>query len=194
MSPADDFTIGRPASLPDAAELPVAKRGPLRLSALKRVAVGFAGPDPQGVIDRRHEDLAVADLAGAGARGNDPDRLVGEVGRDSDLDPELRQEVHDIFGAAVDFGVTLLAAVALDLGYRHAMDADRRQCLAHLVQLEWFDNGNNEFHVRPLFPKFRTSVAPWVGAGPTLAFFYANGTKTCRCGRRKPCLSLYGHG
>src|ERR1700716_3776885 len=98
----------------------VAKRSPLGANALQRVAVGFAGPDPQGVVDRRHEDLAVADLPGAGARGNDPDRLVREVGRHGDLDPELRQEVHDIFGAAVDFGVTLLAAVALDLGYRHA--------------------------------------------------------------------------
>src|SRR3954471_21755409 len=95
--------------------------------ALKRVAVGLAGPDPQRVIDRRHEDLAVADLPGAGARGDHPDRLVGEVGRDSDFDSELRQEVHDIFGAAVDFGMALLAAVTLDLGYRHAVNADRRQ-------------------------------------------------------------------
>jgi hypothetical protein len=34
---------------------------------LERVAVGFAGPDPQRVIDRRYEYLAVADLAGARA-------------------------------------------------------------------------------------------------------------------------------
>ena len=32
---------------------------------LERVAVGFAGADPQRMIDRRHEDLAIADLAGA---------------------------------------------------------------------------------------------------------------------------------
>jgi hypothetical protein len=37
------------------------------VESLQRVAVGFAGPDPQCVIDRRHEDLAVADLAGARA-------------------------------------------------------------------------------------------------------------------------------
>jgi len=53
---------------------------------LQRVAVGFAGADAQGVIDRRHEDLAVADLAGACVRGDDLDRLVREIGGHSDLD------------------------------------------------------------------------------------------------------------
>src|SRR4029077_7691041 len=83
---------------------------------LERVAVGFAGPDPQGVIDRRHKNLAVTDLAGARARGNDVDRLVGKIRRDGDFDSKLRQKIHDIFGTAVDLGVALLAAVALDLG------------------------------------------------------------------------------
>src|ERR1700694_4126995 len=113
---------------------------------LKRVAVGFAGPDPQRVIDRRHKNLAVADLAGARARGNDVNRLVGKVRGDSDFDSKLRQKIHDIFGAAIDFGVTLLAAVTLDLGHGHAADPDRGECLTHLVKLEWFDNGNNELH------------------------------------------------
>jgi hypothetical protein len=54
---------------------------------LQRVAIGFAGPNSQGVIDRRHEDLAVTDLPGAGAGANDLDRLVGEIRCDRDLDP-----------------------------------------------------------------------------------------------------------
>src|ERR1700737_5514840 len=82
-------------------------------SASERVAVGFAGPDPQRVIDRRHEYLAVADLAGARACGDDVNRLVGEFRSDGDLDAQLRQKIHDIFGAAIDFGVALLAAVTL---------------------------------------------------------------------------------
>src|ERR1700682_5735235 len=53
---------------------------------LQRVAVGFAGADAQGVIDRRHEDLAVPDLAGACVGGDDRDRLVREVGGDCDFD------------------------------------------------------------------------------------------------------------
>jgi hypothetical protein len=50
---------------------------------------------------------------------------LGEVGIDSDLDPELGQEVHDILGAAIDFGMALLPAIALHLGHGHAVDADR---------------------------------------------------------------------
>src|SRR5215207_5464230 len=82
----------------------------------ERVAVGLAGADSQGVVDRRDEDLAVADLPGTRVRGNDLDRLLDDVGGDRDFDPELGQEVHDIFRAAIDFGVALLAAVALNLG------------------------------------------------------------------------------
>src|SRR5258708_27814079 len=91
---------------------------------LERVAVGFAGPDPQRVIDRGHEDLAVANLAGAGARGDDVDGLVGEFRRNGDFDSKLGQEIHDVFRAAVDFGVALLAPITLYLADRHAMYAD----------------------------------------------------------------------
>ena len=65
---------------------------------------------------------------------------------DRDFDSQLGQEVHDIFGAAIDLGVALLAAVALDLGHRHAVDADGGQRLAHLVKLEGFDDRDDEFH------------------------------------------------
>src|SRR5579871_6213071 len=104
------------------------------------------------MLDRRHKNLAVADLAGACVRGDDLDRLVGEVGCDGDLYPELGQEVHDIFGAPVDLGVPLLAAVALDLGDRHAVHTDRGEGLADLVELERFDDRDDEFHGWP-FPR-----------------------------------------
>src|ERR1700675_2511032 len=71
--------ISRLASLPGASEL-------RDCEILERVAVGFAGPYPQRVIDRRHKNLAVADLAGARARGNDVNRLVGKVRGDGDFD------------------------------------------------------------------------------------------------------------
>ena len=116
------------------------------MTVLERVAVGFAGADAQRMVDRRDEDLAVADLPGTRVRGDDLDRLVGDVGGDRDFDAQLGQEVHDVFGAAIDFGMSLLAAVALDLGHRHAVDADGRQCLAHLVKLERFDDRDDEFH------------------------------------------------
>src|SRR3979411_2648670 len=45
--------------------------------------------------------------------------------------------------------MALLPPVALDLGDRHAMHANAGQRLAHLVELEGFDDGNNELHGRP---------------------------------------------
>jgi hypothetical protein len=69
--------IADPAPLPAATEV---------LSCLERVAVGLAGSYSQRMIDRRYEDLAVADLPGARARGDDVDGLVGDIGGNRDLD------------------------------------------------------------------------------------------------------------
>src|SRR3984957_14812206 len=170
----------------DTPRLSPIEAGPRRsIGILQRVAGGFAGADPQRVVDRRDENLAVADLAGAGAGGNDLDRLVGDVGRDRDFDPQLGQEIHDIFGAAINLGVALLAAVTLDLGHGHAADADGGERLAHLVELEGFDNGDNELHDRAFISKIqkrsRLEFAPRaIPASSSLASFRADGTKTCR--------------
>src|SRR5579871_5375999 len=120
---------------------------------LERVAVGFASPDPQRVIDRRYENLAVANLPGARACGNHIDCLVGDIGCDRDLDPQLGQEVHDILSTAIDLGMALLPAVTLDFGDRHSVYADRGQRLADLVQFERFDNGDNKLHVQAFFSR-----------------------------------------
>src|ERR1700682_2962061 len=155
---------------------------------LERVAVDFAGPDPQRVIDRRHEYLAVADLTGARAGGNDVDRLVRKVGCDSDFDSELRQKIHDIFRAAVDLGVALLAAVPLDLGHGHAGDSDRGERLAHLVKFEWFDNGNNELHGQAFIPRIPVApVALGFALHASLASFGANGTKSLQARSKNNC-------
>src|SRR4051812_38746573 len=42
--------------------------------------------------------------------------------------------------------MALLAPIALDLGHSHAVHADRGQGLAHLVELERFDDSDDEFH------------------------------------------------
>src|SRR5579863_6141588 len=138
--------------------LPIGRLGRNSQFFLKSVAVGFAGSNPQGMIDRRHEDLAVADLSGARAGRNHLDRLVGNVSRNRDFDPQLRQKIHDILRAAIDFRVTLLTAVTLDLGNGHAVDANGGQRLPDLVQLEGFDNSDNKLHVQAfIFPELRSS-------------------------------------
>src|ERR1700730_3960839 len=137
--------------------------------ALERVAVGLAGADTQRMVDRGHEDLAVADLPGARVRGDDGNRLVRKVRGDRDFDAQLGQKIHDIFGAAIDLGVALLAAIALDLGNRHAVHTDGRQRLADLVKLEGVDDRDDEFHGK--------------------AFVFAGMTQTRRRQRRRPFKS-----
>ena len=81
------------------------------------------------------------------------DDFVGLVRCHGDLHLQFRQEVHRVFGATVDLGVALLAAVAFDLADRHAVDADGVQRIAHVVELEGFDDGHDELHVSVSSPE-----------------------------------------
>ena len=65
------------------------------------------------------------------------------------LELHLGQEIDDVFGAAIELGVALLAAEALGLGHGDARDADFVQRLLHLVELERLDDRFDLFHVTP---------------------------------------------
>src|SRR5215204_7340357 len=112
----------------------------------ERVGVGLTGADAHRVFDRGDENLAVADLAGLGGVVDGVHHLVDLSVVDGDIEPHLGQEVHGVFRAAIDFRVALLAAVAFDLGNRHALHADRGERVADLFKLERFDDGNDQFH------------------------------------------------
>ena len=67
---------------------------------------------------------------------------------DHDLDLDLGQEVDHVLRAPVQLGVPLLAPEPLHLGHGQTGDADLRQRLAHLVELERFDDGFDLLHRR----------------------------------------------
>ena len=90
--------------------------------------------------------LASVALGLAGGAGDRLRRALQHVVGADDLDLHLGQEIHDVFGAAVELGVALLAAEALDLGDGDALHPDGRQRFAHFVELEGFDDGGDEFH------------------------------------------------
>src|SRR5271163_2993616 len=114
--------------------------------ALDRVRAGFAGADPDGLVDVRYKYLAIADAAGL---GRDPDRLDRRpkifVG-DHDLDFHLRQKVDDILGPAIKLGMALLAAEALRFQHGYALDSRLLQRLLHLIELERLDDRLDLFH------------------------------------------------
>src|ERR1019366_6282399 len=104
--------------------------------ALEGVLAGLAGADANDLLERRDEDLAVTDLAGARRRLNR-------------LDDHLGQEIDDVLGVAIELGVALLAAEALDFRHCDALHADRAQGLTHFVELERLDDRGYPLHGRP---------------------------------------------
>jgi hypothetical protein len=63
-----------------------------------------------------------------------------------DLDLHFRKKINDVFGAAIKFGVALLAAEPLHLGNAQALDADLLEGFLDLVELEGLDDGLDFFH------------------------------------------------
>src|SRR3546814_469558 len=80
---------------------------------LKLRVVALAGPDAHRAADIEYEELAVADRAG-GRRGLDRlDDAIRDIGGADELDLDLGHHVGGVFGAAIDFGLALLAAEPL---------------------------------------------------------------------------------
>src|SRR5215213_5561168 len=98
------------------------------------------------MVEVDDEDLAVADLAGLGSCCDGVDGLVDLVRGDRDLDLDLGQEADRILGAAIDFRVTLLAAIAFDFRHRETMNADGGQGIPDFFEFEWLDDRHNNFH------------------------------------------------
>src|SRR3954469_5775409 len=82
---------GRRATAPRAASV---------RSGLERIGVDLLRADTDGLFEVDDENLAVADLAGACGGGDRLDGALELLVGDGDLDLQLGEEVHDVFGAA----------------------------------------------------------------------------------------------
>src|SRR6202165_23404 len=127
------------------------------------------------MVEAEHEESAVADLAGLGRGGDGFGDFVDLVGGNRDFDLELGQEADGVCGAPIDLGVPLLPAIPFDLGDGQPVHADAGQRVADLVELEWLDDGHDEFHGNPpLGPVHATADRATMGlaaeGAPTPAF------------------------
>ena len=103
--------------------------------------------------DRRELGLdGHADLAGLRGTGNRFNGLVDLIRGQGHFQLDLRQQIHRVFGAPVQLGVTFLAAETTDFGDRHALHASLGQRFAHGVETERLDDGDEHFHYRILVP------------------------------------------
>src|SRR5947209_1206153 len=98
------------------------------------------------MVEVDDEDLAVADLSGFRGRGDGIDGLVDLVRSDRDLDLDLGQETHGVFSTAINLRMALLSAISFDFRHRETVNANGGQGVADFFQLEWLDDGHNNFH------------------------------------------------
>src|SRR5664280_662111 len=116
------------------------------VSGSEGVFAGLAGSDADDLLERRDEDLAVADLAGAGSRLDRLDDAIDDRVIDGGFDLHLGQKIDDVLGTPVQLGVPLLPAEALHLRHRDALNADGAQGLTHFVELERLDDRGHHLH------------------------------------------------
>src|SRR5690606_24051569 len=93
----------------------------VRRRRLERVVAEFARTDTDGLLDGIDENLAITDATGLRGHADRLDRLFGQVVGANHLDLHLGQEIHHIFGAAIEFGMAFLAPKSLGLGYGDAL-------------------------------------------------------------------------
>src|SRR5687767_39203 len=105
VTPSSSWIVPPQMTLLAASHVPNAPRpgGPRQpprpLIELERVRVSFPGANAQRALDAVDKNLAVADLSGLGRIGDGLHHLFDLVVVDGDVDPDLGQEVHGVFGA-----------------------------------------------------------------------------------------------
>jgi hypothetical protein len=118
-----------------------------RLVGLNRLLALLFGSNANGLLHGTDKYFPVPDFAGFGAFDNGGYGFIDLAVGHYDFDLQLRQKVDSVFAAAINLGVSFLAAEAFDFGNGHALDAEFVESILHLVQLEWFDDGFNFLHV-----------------------------------------------
>src|SRR6266446_6449361 len=122
----------------------------VRIDRRERGVILLARPDPDHPLDRLHEDLPVAHLAGPRGRQDRLDRRVHKGLRAHHLDLRLLMELHHDRGPAILPDHFLLAAVAAHAAHGDPGDPGPEQRLLDLRQaLGTYDRGD-ELHVLDL--------------------------------------------
>src|SRR5688572_31984707 len=102
------------------------------------------------MLEIEDEHLAIADRARPRGPRDGFQHLLDSRVRHSRFDLRFRHEVDRVLGPAIELGMTLLSAEALDLGHRHALYARLGQRLTDVLELERLDDRRYEFHDRYL--------------------------------------------
>ena len=82
----------------------------------------------------------IPDLVGLGRVHDRFDGTVDQIVIQNDFDLHLGQEIHHIFGTAIEFGMAFLTSEPLDLDHAQALNTHVLKRLFHFIQLERLDD------------------------------------------------------
>jgi hypothetical protein len=107
--------------------------------------VDFPGSDANHLIDRRHENLPVTDLAGSGASNDGVKNVLdlGFVGHDCE---QFGMKVDLVFATPVKLGVPFMPPETDDFGKRETFDTDVGKVHPYLLQTLLSNYGIDPFH------------------------------------------------
>ena len=107
---------------------------------LNGLVAALACPDSNGILDWADEYLAIADATGLGGLLDGFNGTFHHLVIQDDFDLHLGKKIHDIFSAAVELGMTLLAAKALGFDNRQTLDTEVAERFLNLIQFEGLDD------------------------------------------------------
>jgi hypothetical protein len=116
------------------------------VTPLQRVLASFSGANPHHVINRRDEDLAVADATGLCGLSDGFYDSGDEIVFDDDFELYLRKEVHDVLRSTIELGVPALTTETLYFTDSDALDTDGAKGFFHFIEFERLDDCFDFFH------------------------------------------------
>src|SRR5262249_61010848 len=103
--------------------------------------------------------VAGADPSGLGGATDRLDCFLDHVVAEYNLDLHLGEKIDDVFGPAIEFGMSFLPPEALGFGDGDALQSDFLQRFLHFVEFEGFDHRLDLLH-RVSFPRPASGAAP----------------------------------
>src|SRR5438876_11857393 len=115
-------------------------------TTLQRILTAFAGSHAHGILERKHKNLAVSDLARVRRFPDSLDDLLTLIIKNGYLDLDFGKEVDAVLRSAIALHLSLLATRTAHICDRHANDTYIRECLLHILQPVRPYNCKDQFH------------------------------------------------
>src|SRR6266699_896154 len=113
---------------------------------LQRILTAFPGSHAHGILERKHKNLAVSDLARVRRFPDSLDDLLTLIIKNGYLDLDFGKEVDAVLRSAIALHLSLLATRTAHICDRHANDTYIRECLLHILQPVRPYNCKDQFH------------------------------------------------